>query len=233
MKNAAVAILFLASALGQCPAGRAPTNVNPASQDNAKATLALPRKDNSVRFAVIGDTGRGRREQFEIGGQMAAVPRGVPLRLRHHAGGQHLRRRQRGGHEAEVRGPLQGAPRQGREVLRQPGQPRQPESALLQALQHGRAALLLLQGAEGPGQGRGQRAVLRHRQQLPRQGTTAMARKGAGRVRGSDWKIPYFPPPPVFIGKDPRLIPRNAGGPRAALRRARRERGVRRPRPLL
>jgi diadenosine tetraphosphatase ApaH/serine/threonine PP2A family protein phosphatase len=72
MKSAAVGILLLVSALGQCPARHAPTNVNPASQDNAKAILVLPRKDNSVRFGVIGDTGRGRREQFEVGGQMAA-----------------------------------------------------------------------------------------------------------------------------------------------------------------
>lgn len=79
MKSAAIGVLFLVSALGQCPARQAPTKVNTASQDSAKATLTLPRKDDSVRFGVIGDTGRGRREQFEVGGQMAAFHEAFPF----------------------------------------------------------------------------------------------------------------------------------------------------------
>ena len=36
------------------------------------ATLALPNEDRSIKFAVIGDSGRGSTEQHEIAAQMAA-----------------------------------------------------------------------------------------------------------------------------------------------------------------
>ena len=39
----------------------------PVAQD-----LAVPVKPNSVRFAVIGDTGTGSSQQYDIGKQMAA-----------------------------------------------------------------------------------------------------------------------------------------------------------------
>ena len=42
-------------------------------------TLTLPRADGSVRFAVMGDTGRGQREQLEVASQMAAVHRQFPF----------------------------------------------------------------------------------------------------------------------------------------------------------
>ena len=45
----------------------------------AAATLTLPLKDGSVRFAVIGDTGRGEREQIEVGAQMATFHRQFPF----------------------------------------------------------------------------------------------------------------------------------------------------------
>ncbi|HEY6555463.1 MAG TPA: metallophosphoesterase, partial [Vicinamibacteria bacterium] len=43
------------------------------------ATLTLPRKDGSVRFAVMGDTGRGTREQYEVAKQMVAFHDEVPF----------------------------------------------------------------------------------------------------------------------------------------------------------
>jgi predicted MPP superfamily phosphohydrolase len=43
------------------------------------AALMLPRKEGSVRFAVMGDTGRGTREQNEVGQQMAAFHKAFPF----------------------------------------------------------------------------------------------------------------------------------------------------------
>ena len=57
------------------------------------------------------------------------------------------------------------------------GQPRRARAALLQAVQHGRQAVLHLQGAEA------ERPVLRARQHLPRPGADRVAREGAGRLR--------------------------------------------------
>jgi hypothetical protein len=48
----------------------------PAAQD-----LALPVKPNSVRFAVIGDTGSGDPQQYDIGKQMAAYYQKFPFTL--------------------------------------------------------------------------------------------------------------------------------------------------------
>ena len=45
----------------------------------APTTLKLPLKDGSIRFAVIGDTGRGNRGQIEVGKQMEAVHREFPF----------------------------------------------------------------------------------------------------------------------------------------------------------
>jgi Calcineurin-like phosphoesterase len=51
---------------------RGPLSVEAAAPARAPAVLKLPRKDGSVRFAVMGDTGRGHREQIEVASQMAA-----------------------------------------------------------------------------------------------------------------------------------------------------------------
>lgn len=44
-----------------------------APQPAAATKLTLPLVDGSVRFAVMGDTGRGTRAQREVGAQMAAI----------------------------------------------------------------------------------------------------------------------------------------------------------------
>jgi hypothetical protein len=55
-----------------------PASITPPRVDGA---LELPCKDGSVRFGVMGDTGRGTREQIEVGNQMAAVHRLCPFDL--------------------------------------------------------------------------------------------------------------------------------------------------------
>lgn len=63
------------------PASAAPPLVGGAPQTRAAATLTLPRKDGSVRFAVMGDTGRGTRQQYEVAKQMAAFHKEFPFEL--------------------------------------------------------------------------------------------------------------------------------------------------------
>ena len=49
------------------------------SPTQVAASLTLPRKDGSIRFAVMGDTGSGLREQYEVAKQMAAFHREFPF----------------------------------------------------------------------------------------------------------------------------------------------------------
>jgi Calcineurin-like phosphoesterase len=46
--------------------------VEAAAPTRTPTVLKLPRKEGSVRFAVMGDTGRGQRGQIEVASQMAA-----------------------------------------------------------------------------------------------------------------------------------------------------------------
>src|SRR6185436_19388516 len=84
---------------------------------------------------------------------------------------QSLRVRTPAGFQEEVRGSLQAAPRCRGEVLRIARQPRRARAALLQAVQHGRKALLLLQA------GQTECAVLRAREYLPRSRTDRVVRE--------------------------------------------------------
>lgn len=45
----------------------------PAFLEPAPGVLTLPKKNGSIRFAVIGDSGRGSREQYEVGGRLADI----------------------------------------------------------------------------------------------------------------------------------------------------------------
>jgi 3',5'-cyclic AMP phosphodiesterase CpdA len=50
-----------------------PQRVEPAPQAPVSPTLTLPLKEGSLRFAVLGDTGTGGRQQYELARQLAAV----------------------------------------------------------------------------------------------------------------------------------------------------------------
>jgi 3',5'-cyclic AMP phosphodiesterase CpdA len=56
--------------LALCAAPTAPLATATAAQAPAKTTLTLPRNDGSVRFAVMGDTGTGDREQYDLAKQL-------------------------------------------------------------------------------------------------------------------------------------------------------------------
>ena len=134
----------------------------------------------------------------------------------------------------QVRDALQAAPRRRGRVPCRPRQPRQPEPALLQALQHGRRALLHLPGVQGRDleAGRRRRALLRPRHRLPGQAAARLAGEGA-LVLELRLEDRVLPSPPVLVRQDPRLRARVEGGPGAPLRQVRRERRVLRARPHL
>lgn len=71
-----IAVLGLALGTAPAPASRAQAQTTPAPK---KPAVTLPMKEGSVRFGVMGDTGRGTREQLEVGAQMAAFHEVFPF----------------------------------------------------------------------------------------------------------------------------------------------------------
>lgn len=71
-----LAVLGVALAIGGCsggtPSATMPATVK-ASQSIADPVVNLPNQDGSVKFAVLGDFGTGRREQYDLGERMAKV----------------------------------------------------------------------------------------------------------------------------------------------------------------
>ena len=109
-------------------------------------------------------------------------------------------------------------------VLRVARQPRRPDAALLQAVQHERRALLHLQ--------EGRRTLLRAGQQLH---GPAAAEVAGGTAVASERSVEdrLLPSSAVLVGRQARVGSRPAHAPRAALREVRRGRRLRRTRALL
>jgi hypothetical protein len=72
MKHATISRLLFVVGLALCSAPAAPLGAATAAQAPVTRALTLPRKEGSVRFAVVGDTGTGSREQYEVAAQMVA-----------------------------------------------------------------------------------------------------------------------------------------------------------------
>ncbi len=58
-----------------------PDLVSPAAGSAQSATVALPNRDGSLKFAVLGDWGNGSREQAELAGQMSKLRGRFPFEL--------------------------------------------------------------------------------------------------------------------------------------------------------
>ena len=78
--------VLLIVSLAQCSLRSGSSQVTPpperatsGARAETPAALALPLKEGSVRFAVIGDTGRGNSGQNEVGRQMAAFRKQFPF----------------------------------------------------------------------------------------------------------------------------------------------------------
>ena len=72
-RHSSVCLLFLTIALG-CGVGSAPVEpVSVQAPAPQAPPIALPNKDGSLKFGVLGDFGTGSREQYQMGEQMAKV----------------------------------------------------------------------------------------------------------------------------------------------------------------
>src|SRR5262245_40444061 len=70
--------------VGVLGAQQAPTTTKPAAAPAAQAAkpavdVTAPRETDSVRFAIIGDSGTGDRRQYEVGAQMTKAMQIFPF----------------------------------------------------------------------------------------------------------------------------------------------------------
>lgn len=76
MRSRLLWLLLLAAITPACGGGEAPPSPPPSGAPRSalppSEELKLPRKPGSLRFAVIGDSGRGHRPQYEVSAQMQA-----------------------------------------------------------------------------------------------------------------------------------------------------------------
>ena len=119
-----------------------------AAPGTTSIAITLPQREGSLKFAVIGDSGTGGRQQYEVAQRMGEAHAQYPFELVLMMGDNLYGSRAAARLRTEVRAPLQAAARRQSEVLRLAREPRRPRAALLQALQHGRRAVRLLQGAK-------------------------------------------------------------------------------------
>ena len=77
---AALAFVCLGSdALGQTAAAGLPKGEPVAAAVPAPASVSLPLKEGSVRFMVVGDTGTGSTQQYELGAVMLRYWQAFPF----------------------------------------------------------------------------------------------------------------------------------------------------------
>ena len=187
--------------------------------------FALPSAPNSVKFAVIGDSGTGEPAQYQLANQMARVHATFRVRPGPHARRQHLRRPGAAGPRQQVLEAVQGAARCGRQVLCVPGQPRQSRATVST-----RCATWAASGTT---------PTRRRTSGSSRSTATSSIRSNwpgsRTRLKNSpeDWKICYFHHPLYSNGGTHGSSVDVRVAARAAVRRLWRQRRLFRPRPHL
>jgi calcineurin-like phosphoesterase family protein len=73
--------LWLVSPAGGAAPQPAPAQAAAAGQPAAPSVVPLPNRQGSLKFGVLGDFGNGKREQYELGAQMAKVHERFPFEL--------------------------------------------------------------------------------------------------------------------------------------------------------
>ena len=187
--------------------------------------FAFPLQANSVRLAVIGDTGTGEQPQIDVARQMVKSRAAFPFEFVIMLGDNIYTGSQPSDYEKGFDAAVQAAPGRRRALLRHAGQPRQDQRTVLQAVQHERCELLHLH--EGP------RAFLRARQQLHGPEAAGVARDQAAGGRQRRLEDLLLPSSAVLLRDVPRSGHGPAEGARASVRRVRRRCRVLRPRPRL
>ena len=173
------------------------------SRTSAAISLTLPNDDRSIKFAIIGDSGRGSKEQHEVAAQMVAFRQRFDYKFVLMAGdniyeGPATRRRL----PAEVRRALQAAARRRRQVLRRARQSRRHQPDLLQAVQHGRPSLLHVRAAGRSDHALGYaRAVLRARQHLSDRASRCAGSSRKSTESRAEWKIAFLHHPLYTSGR--------------------------------
>ena len=137
--------LLLAGAL---VAATAPPASPPAAAA-ATAPLALPLKEGSLRFAVIGDSGTGSGAQYELARLLAEWRADFPFELVLMIGDNIYGRDDPRDYRQKFEEPYRALLDAGVKFYAALGNHDDPNAALLQAVQHGGRALLHVQGAPG------------------------------------------------------------------------------------
>ena len=130
-----------ASAMQQPAAAQASTQVTP------------PREKDSVRFAIIGDTGTGTSSQYQVGEQLTTARQMFPFEFVIMLGDNIYGSERPQDFVTKFEKPYKALLDAKVPFYAALGQPRRPDAALLQAVQHERRALLHVH--------QGERALLR------------------------------------------------------------------------
>ena len=200
----------------------------------APGQLALPLRDGSIRFAVIGDSGRGDRWQQEVADQMVAWRARFPFDFVLMLGDNIYGGSTAADYDAKFEQPYRALLDAKVTFHAAIGNHDDPEPDPLRPVQHGRAALLHVPQVRAPPlrpHGRG-RPVLRARQPVARSHAARVAGPAAGRV-GDGVEDRLLPPSDLHVGSLPCRRARASPRARAHSRGRRRRRRAGRSRARL
>ena len=150
----------------------------------AAPDITLPNRPDTLKFAVIGDSGTGSSSQYRVAQQLWASHASYPYEFVVMLGDNLYGGERRQGLQEEVRGSVQADARCETQVLRDARQPRQPEPAPVQAVQHERRTVLHVQA-----QAR-RRFFALDSNYMDRPQLAWLEKELA--ASGSDWKIAFF-----------------------------------------
>ena len=212
-------IVFLGLTLGR-PIGL--PGSTPPPQAQSAATRPLPLKDGSVRFAVMGDTGRGQRGQLRGGAPVAAFHQEFPfdfvIMLGDNISGPTRPRTWR-----SKFGSLQGASRRRRPVPRESSATTTTRPSASTSFSTWAASATTPSAAPKASAGEptvgGVRFFALDTDYLDKPQIDGSRKSWRRRLRVEDRLLPS---PALFLRQDARLLARNPGHSRAAVRQVRR-----------
>ncbi len=168
------------------PAPR-PTTVETIAAPQGEGTLTLPATRTSVKFAVIGDSGRGTPPQHEVAAQMVRYREAFPFAFVLMLGDNiYEGPATPDDYRTKFEEPYQALLDKGVKFYAVLGNHDDPRQVLIRAIQHGWRAVLQLRAARRRHRPpRDARRVLRHRLDEPRQHATPLAGRAARRIEGA------------------------------------------------
>ena len=155
----------------------------PAAQPAPDARVKLPNKNESVRFAVIGDAGTGGSAQLQVAKQLASFRSAFPFDFAIMLGDNLYGSERPADYKEKFEIPYKPLLDAGVKFYAALGNHDDPSQRMLQAVQHERRALLHVQDGQAVEAGQRERALLRARQQLRGRCAAGVHQEGAGRER--------------------------------------------------